>query len=146
MPAYVIGLNRAVRDRKRLEEFWKAAAPTFEGLGAKRLAIYTPLTPLVLLGSLEAAFVYEFPDVETAKRWYESPAYQKARQLVSDGEADVELFIIDGGYTPPAERLPHIQSRQPKPAAIGTKAFLSRPQRTVPAVEGRADSVSGTSG
>lgn len=109
MPAYVIGLNRAVRDRQKLEEFWKAAAPTFEGLGAKRLAIYTPLTPLVLLGPLEAAFVYEFPDVGTAKRWYESPAYQKARQLVSDGEADVELFIIDGGYTPPAERLPHIK-------------------------------------
>jgi uncharacterized protein (DUF1330 family) len=101
MPAYVIGLNRAVRDRQKLEAFWKAAAPTFEGLGAKRLAIYTPLTPLVLLGPLEAAFVYEFPDVGTAKRWYESPAYQKARQLVSDGEADVELFIIDGGYTPP---------------------------------------------
>ena len=109
MPAYVIGLNRAVRDRQKLEAFWKAAAPTFEGLGAKRLAIYTPLTPLVLLGPLEAAFVYEFPDVGTAKRWYESPAYQKARQLVSGGEAEFELFIIDGGYTPLAERLPHIK-------------------------------------
>ena len=62
-----------------------------------------------MLGPLEAAFVYEFPDVGTAKSWYESPAYQKARQLVSDGEADIELFIIDGGYTPPAERLPHIK-------------------------------------
>jgi uncharacterized protein (DUF1330 family) len=109
MPAYVIGLNRAVHDRQKLEEFWKAAAPTFEGLGAKRLAIYTPLTPLALIGPLEAAFVYEFPDVGTAKRWYESPAYQKARQLVRDGVADIELFIIDGGYIPPAERLPHIK-------------------------------------
>lgn len=27
MPAYVIGLNRAVHDRQKLEEFWKAAAP-----------------------------------------------------------------------------------------------------------------------
>ena len=100
MPAYVIGLNRAVHDRQKLEEFRKAAAPTFEGLGAKRLAIYTPLTPLALIGPLEAAFVYEFPDVGTAKRWYESPAYQKARQLVRNGVADIELFIIDGGYIP----------------------------------------------
>ena len=113
MPAYVIGLNRAVHDRQKLEKFWNAAAPTFEGLGAKRLANYTPLTPLVLLGPLEAAFVYEFPDAATAKRWYESPAYQQARQLVSDGAADIELFIIDGGNVPPAERLPHIKYRQP---------------------------------
>ena len=110
MPAYVIGLNRAVHDRQKLEEFWKAAAPTFEGLGAKRLAIYTPLIPLELMGPLEAAFVYEFPDVATAKRWYESPAYQKAKQPVMDGGvADLELFIIDSGYTPAAERLPHIK-------------------------------------
>ena len=107
MPAYVIGLNRGVHNRQKLEEFWKAAAPTFEGFGAKRLAIYTPLTALELMGPLEAAFVYEFPDVATAKRWYESPAYQKARQLVRDGVADIELSIIDGGYVPPAERLPH---------------------------------------
>ena len=32
MPADVIGLNRPVHDRQKLEEFWKAAAPTFEGL------------------------------------------------------------------------------------------------------------------
>ena len=29
MPAYVIGLNRGVHDRQKLEEFWRAAAPTF---------------------------------------------------------------------------------------------------------------------
>ena len=109
MTAYVIGLNRGVHNRQKLEEFWKAAAPTFEGFGAKRLAIYTPLIPLELMGPLEAAFLYEFPDVATAKRWYESPAYQKARQLVRDGVADIELFIIDGGNVPAAERLPHIK-------------------------------------
>ena len=110
MPAYVIGLNRGVHDRQKLEEFWRAAAPTFEGFGAKRLAIYTPLTALELMGPLEAAFVYEFPDVATAKRWYESPAYQEAKQPVRDGGvADLELFILDGGYVPAAERLPHIK-------------------------------------
>src|SRR6478736_3578793 len=75
MPAYMIALNRTLRDRRKLEEYWKAAGPTFEGLGAKRLAIYTPLVLLEMMGPLDGAVVIEFPDLETAKRWYESPAY-----------------------------------------------------------------------
>jgi uncharacterized protein (DUF1330 family) len=56
--------------------------------------------------------VIEFPDVATAKGWYESPAYQKAKQL-RDGAADAELFIIDGGFVPAEDRLPHTKNRQP---------------------------------
>ncbi|KRR10642.1 hypothetical protein CQ12_19430 [Bradyrhizobium jicamae] len=108
MPAYMIALNRGVHDRKKLDEYWKAAGPTFEGLGAKMLAIYTPLAPMELMGSLEGAVVIEFPDMVTAKRWYDSPGYKKARQL-RDGAADTELFIIEGGLVPAAERLPHIK-------------------------------------
>jgi uncharacterized protein (DUF1330 family) len=112
MPAYMIALNRGVHDRKRLEDYWKAASPTFEGLGAKMLAIYTPLTPMELMGPLEGAVVIEFPDVATAKGWYESPAYQKAKQH-RDGAADSELFIVDGGLVSLKDRLPHIKNRQP---------------------------------
>ena len=72
MPAYMIALNRSVHDRQKLEAYWKAAGPSFEGRGAKFLSIYTPLAPLELMGSLEI----EFPDVAAAKAWYESPAYQ----------------------------------------------------------------------
>ena len=32
MPAYMIALNRGVHDRKKLEEYWKAAGPTFESV------------------------------------------------------------------------------------------------------------------
>ena len=71
MPAYMIALNRGVHDRKKLEEYWKAAGPTFESVGAKRLAIYTPLTPLELIMPLEGAVVIEFPDLATARGWYE---------------------------------------------------------------------------
>jgi uncharacterized protein (DUF1330 family) len=42
MPAYMIALNRRVHDRQKLEAYWKAAGPTFEGRGAKFLSIYTP--------------------------------------------------------------------------------------------------------
>lgn len=109
MPAYMIALNRGVHDRKKLDEYWKAAGPTFEGMGARMLAIYTPLTAMELMGPLEGAVVIEFPDAATAKSWYESPGYKEARQL-RDGAADTELFIIDGGLVPAAERLPHIKN------------------------------------
>jgi uncharacterized protein (DUF1330 family) len=110
MPAYMIALNRSVHSREKLVEYWTAAPATFEGLGIKVLASYTPLTPLELKGPLEGAVVIEFPDVATAKRWYESPAYQKAMQLRA-GAADAELFIIDGGRCPIEERLLHTKSR-----------------------------------
>jgi len=106
MPAYMIALNRTLRDRRKLEEYWKAVGPTFEGLGAKRLAIYTPLVLLEMVGPLDGAVVIEFPDVETAKGWYESPAYQDAKQY-RNGAADVEMFIIDGGTVRPEDRIPH---------------------------------------
>ncbi|PWE78219.1 hypothetical protein XF30_17155 [Bradyrhizobium sp. SUTN9-2] len=108
MPAYMIALNRGVHDWKKLDEYWKAAGPSFEGLGAKRLAIYTPLTALEVMGPLEGVVEIEFPDLDTAKRWYESPAYQKAKQI-RDGVADTELFIIDGGFVPAEERMPHLK-------------------------------------
>jgi uncharacterized protein (DUF1330 family) len=111
MPAYMIALNRAVHDRQKLEDYWKAAPATFEGRGAKVLSSYTPLTPLETVGPLEGVVLIEFPDVAAAKAWYESPAYQQARQH-RDGAADVELFIIGGGKVPLEDRLPHIKKWQ----------------------------------
>ena len=67
MPAYMIALNRRVHDREKLEAYWKAARPTFEGRGAKFLSSYTPLSPLELKGSLEGVVLIEFPDVAAAK-------------------------------------------------------------------------------
>ena len=108
----MIALNRGVHDRQKLEDYWKAAGPTFEGRGAKFLSIYTPLTPLESVGRLEGVVLIEFPDVAAAKAWYESPAHQRARQH-RVGAADAEFFIIDGGLVPLEDRLPHIKKRQP---------------------------------
>ena len=106
MPAYFIVLCRAVHDRGTLEEYWSAVPPTFQGFGAKHLAIYTPLTLLENLGHpLEGAVLIEFPDLATAKAWYESPAYQEVMKIRLDA-ADAEIFLIDGGVTPSKERMP----------------------------------------
>ena len=106
MPAYFIALCRGVRDRQTLEEYWRAVPPTFQGFGAKPLAVYTPLTLLENLGHpLEGAVLIEFPDLATARSWYESGAYQKVKQI-RIGAADAEIFFIDGGVTPAEERMP----------------------------------------
>src|SRR5262245_24908438 len=108
MPAYMIALNTAVHDRQKLEEYWKASPATFKGFGSKALAVYTPLTRLEGTWPLEGVVVIEFPDVATAKRWYESPAYQELSRLRLSA-ADGEFFIVDGGVVPAKDRLPHIK-------------------------------------
>jgi uncharacterized protein (DUF1330 family) len=110
MPAYMIALARVVHDRQKLETYWNAVAPTFEGLGVKRLAVYTPFAPMELVAPLEGAVVLEFPDMATATAWYESPGYQTAKQH-RDGAADVDLFFIDGGWIPAENRLPKFKKR-----------------------------------
>ena len=60
MTAYMIALNRRVHDRQKLESYWKAARPTFEGRGAKFLSSYTPVAPLELKGSLEGVVLLNF--------------------------------------------------------------------------------------
>jgi len=61
------------------------------------------LTPLVIYGAItaleglppEGALVLQFPTVEAAKAWYNSPAYQAAiphRQKA----ADYRIFIVEG--------------------------------------------------
>jgi uncharacterized protein (DUF1330 family) len=37
----------------------------------------------------------EFPDLETAKRWYDSPEYQEVRKL-RDGAANLRMVAVEG--------------------------------------------------
>ena len=39
--------------------------------------------------------VLEFPDLEAAKRWYESPQYQEARRL-REGAAALRMVAVQG--------------------------------------------------
>lgn len=111
MPAYFIALARAVHDRQKLEHYWRSVGPTFADTEMKPLAVYTPLSLLEKLRPIEGAVLLEFPDVATAKAWYESPAYQEAMKH-RIGAADAEIFIIDGGVVPPEDRMPHTKTRQ----------------------------------
>ena len=106
MPAYVIATVKSVNDRRGLEEYWSHAKTSFEGSGARHLAAYTPFRLLEGKGPLEAAVLIEFPDMDAATRWYESVAYQAARQYRL-GAADVEIVLVDGGAVAAEHRIFH---------------------------------------
>jgi uncharacterized protein (DUF1330 family) len=87
----VITITKSVNDRRGLEEYWSRAGVTFQGTGAARLAIYTPFKLLEGNGPIEGVALIEFPDMETASRWYESDAYQAVKQFRL-GASDIELI------------------------------------------------------
>ncbi len=108
MPAYVVATIRNVQDRKALEAYWAHVGPTFEGTGVKPLAVYTPFKQMDGEGPVQGMVVIEFPDMETAERWYDSPGYQAVKKY-REGAADIDLIFIEGGIVrAPELRMVHI--------------------------------------
>src|ERR1700674_4653037 len=94
MPAYVIFIRERTLDESELEAYAKLAGPSLEGLPIKFLAAYGRQE--VLEGPApEGVAIAEFPSVEEAKDWYESPAYQAAAQHRFKG-AIYRGIIIEG--------------------------------------------------
>ena len=94
MVAYVVFTREKMRNPEEYERYREMARPAAKG---------HPLRPLVLYGkyemlegpAIEGAVVLEFPTVEAAKIYYNSPAYQDAvkhRFLA----ADYRVFIVEG--------------------------------------------------
>lgn len=95
MTAYVIVLRETpVTDPEAIEEY-KRLAPSKEPTpGLKVLAAYGDLT--VLDGQApDAAVIMEFPTVEMAKAWYNTPNYQAAVAARSKA-ADFRVMIVEG--------------------------------------------------
>ena len=79
MPVYMVYICHSVSDRTQLEKYWASIGPTLEGQPIKFLAGYTPFE--VLEGeNVLGAFVGEWPSMEAAKAWYDSPAYREVRE------------------------------------------------------------------
>jgi uncharacterized protein (DUF1330 family) len=108
MPAYVLGIVRSVKDRRGLEEYWSRAGATFEGTGARPIAVYTSFKLLEGAGPVEGVVAIEFPDIEAAKNWYHGAGYQAVRKY-REGAAEIELILVEGGVvSAPELRMPHI--------------------------------------
>lgn len=96
MPAYMILIREEpVRDEAAMAEYQK--------FNRKNVDKFPTLKPLAVYGAMEqvegelpdGALILEFPSVEDAKAWYNSPEYQEALPYRLKA-ADYRAFIIEG--------------------------------------------------
>jgi uncharacterized protein (DUF1330 family) len=94
MPAYVI-VETDIHDPERYERY-KAASPAtiaaFEGRflvrGGEHVTLEGDWDP-------PRVVMVEFPDLETARRWYASAQYGEAREL-REGAANLRMIAVEG--------------------------------------------------
>ena len=80
MPVYMVYICHSVSERAQLEKYWASIGPTLEGQTVKFLAGYTPFE--VLEGeNVLGVLIAEWPSLEAARAWYESPGYKAIRHL-----------------------------------------------------------------
>src|SRR6202049_364855 len=79
MPAFMVFIREKTLDQSELKAYWAKIRATMEEHPIKVLAAYGRL--VTLEGpDVEGVVVAEFPSVEEARAWYDSPAYQDAAQ------------------------------------------------------------------
>jgi uncharacterized protein (DUF1330 family) len=79
MPAFMVFIREKTLDQSELEAYWSKIRATLEGHPIKILAASGQ--HVTLEGpEVEGVVVAEFPSVEEARAWYDSPAYQEVAQ------------------------------------------------------------------
>lgn len=93
MPAYIIAIRERLHDKAPLESYAAVAAT------APREA----LTPRARYGHVEVlegpgcdgVSMVEFPTIEAARAWYDSPEYSKARTFRRQA-GDYRVLLVEG--------------------------------------------------
>ena len=111
MSTYMIVTIKNVKDRHQMEQYWANVNPTLADTGVKPLAIYTPFKIVEGEGPIDGMFLAEFPDIDAANRWYESPAYQAIGHFRQDGSESEIIFLDGGGSQSPDDWMPHTKGR-----------------------------------
>jgi len=96
-PAYVVFTREKTLDRAELETYWKQVPASLQGHPMKVLSGYGAHEVLEGAGT-EGVVIAEFPSMEAAKAWYNSPAYREAREHRFKGA--VYRGILVEGTTP----------------------------------------------
>lgn len=78
MTAYVVFIKDGVNDQAELDQYNAKAGASIAGHPLKPLAFYGP-NETWEGPTAEGLVIIEFPDVDAAKAWYDSPAYQDAK-------------------------------------------------------------------
>jgi uncharacterized protein (DUF1330 family) len=94
MAVYVVFTREKMRNPEEYERYREKARPAAQGHPLKPLALYGEFE--MLEGpAIEGAVILEFPTVDAAKTYYNSPAYQDAVKHRFLG-ADYRVFIVEG--------------------------------------------------
>lgn len=94
MSAYAIFIRESTRDAAELETYSQQVGATLAGHPINVLAAYGPQE--VLEGpEVEGVVILEFPSMEAAKAWYDSPDYRRVREHRFRG-ADYRAVIVEG--------------------------------------------------
>ncbi len=94
MAAYIVFTRERLRDQADMDVYAGKAGSTLAGHEGKPLAYYGRHETLEG-APMDGAVIIEFPTLEAAKAWYQSPAYVEARLHRFKG-ADYRVFITEG--------------------------------------------------
>ncbi len=94
MAAYAVFIRESTRDTSELATYSQKVGRTLAAHPVKVLAAYGPQE--VLEGpEVEGVVILEFPSLDAAKAWYDSPAYREVREHRFRG-ADYRAVIVEG--------------------------------------------------
>jgi uncharacterized protein (DUF1330 family) len=94
MPAYLI-VETDITDPEQYEHYKAASPGAVEAGGGRFLVRGGELAVLEGDWTPKRLVVVEFEDLEAAKRFYESPAYQEAKKL-REGAASLKMVAVEG--------------------------------------------------
>lgn len=99
MSAYVVFIREETTDPAQLQQYAQLAPAARAGHEITRLAFYGQLD--VLEGPpAEGVAILRFPDMDAARAWYRSPAYQEARRHRLQG-AHYRMLLVEGSDVAP---------------------------------------------
>jgi uncharacterized protein (DUF1330 family) len=94
MVAYAVFIRERTLDASELQTYSQKVGPTMAGHPMKPLAVYG--AQAVMEGpEVEGVVILEFPSMDAAKAWYDSPGYREAREHRFKG-ADYRMVIVEG--------------------------------------------------
>ena len=94
MKGYLVFTRDKMRDKDEMATYSKEVLATFAGHEVKFLAVYGGYEDLEGAAT-EGTVLVEFPSIEAAKAWYNSPAYRKVREHRFKG-ATYRVTLIEG--------------------------------------------------
>lgn len=93
MPAYCMFDVREIVDSEKMEAYRRRVSPTVERHGGRYVAIGGPFDVVEEGWSPVFPVVIEFPDLEAARRWYDSEDYRELKALRREAAKSGAVFI-----------------------------------------------------